>query len=144
GSAHFVCMIGKGRESLPEYEHLSGLKFEIQVRTVLQHAWAELAHDRSFKLGLDLPKKMERKLNLYAGMLEIVDSAFDEIAKEIDVYVRTINRKPADQLSGVEIDSISVQKYLSDVAKQHDLKMKPREVDADVIGELKSFGLRTI
>ena len=50
-SAHFVCTLGKAREGLPEYEMLGQLKFEIQVRTVLQHAWAELAHDRSFKFG---------------------------------------------------------------------------------------------
>jgi putative GTP pyrophosphokinase len=54
-STHFVCSLGKQRSGLPEYESLGDLKFEIQVRTVLQHAWAELAHDRSFKFGTALP-----------------------------------------------------------------------------------------
>ena len=66
-STHFVCLLGKNRHELPEYESLGPLKFEIQVRTVLQHAWAELAHDRSFKFGTALPGKIQRKLNLYSG-----------------------------------------------------------------------------
>jgi putative GTP pyrophosphokinase len=143
-STHFVCTIGKDRASLPEYDNLSGLKFEVQVRTVLQHAWAELAHDRSFKLGLELPEKMERKLNLYAGMLEIVDGAFDEIAKEIDLYAHAINRKPSDQLSEAEVDSISLKKYLRDVAQRYDLKIRPGDIASDVVGELRAFGLPKI
>lgn len=37
-SVHFVCDIGSARAALPEFNGLSGLKFEIQIRTVLQHA----------------------------------------------------------------------------------------------------------
>src|ERR1700722_6249898 len=67
-STHFVCKLGRKRSQLPEYEALGPLNFEIQIRTVLQHAWAELAHDRSFKFGTKLPTKIQRKLNLYSGM----------------------------------------------------------------------------
>src|SRR5262249_23720633 len=74
-STHFVCTLGKARATLPENESIGELKFEVQVRTVLQHAWAELAHDRSFKFGAVLPQKIARKLNLHSGLLEIVDSA---------------------------------------------------------------------
>lgn len=60
-STHFVCTLGENRRGLLEYEALSELKFEIQVRTVLQHAWAELAHDRSFKLGSGLTYENSEK-----------------------------------------------------------------------------------
>ena len=85
-STHFVCTLGQSRKGLREYEALSELIFEVQVRTVLQHAWAELAHDRSFKFGPGLPTTIQRKLNLYSGMLEIVDGAFDEIARDVEAY----------------------------------------------------------
>ena len=54
-SVHFVCDLGAQRSGLPEFKDLGGLKFEIQVRTVLQHAWAELAHDRNYKFSGTLP-----------------------------------------------------------------------------------------
>jgi ppGpp synthetase/RelA/SpoT-type nucleotidyltranferase len=143
-SAHFVCTLGKVRGSLPEYEALADLKFEIQVRTVLQHAWAELAHDRSFKFAPGLPSPIQRKLNLYSGMLEVVDSAFDAIAKEIDEYSVSIERSTVDELSNVEISSISLEKYISSIERKFDLHLPRVGVDNDLLGELAHFGLSTI
>jgi putative GTP pyrophosphokinase len=143
-STHFVCTLGISRAGLPEYEALGDLKFEVQVRTVLQHAWAELAHDRSFKLGTGLPTKIQRKLNLYSGMLEIVDGAFDEIAREVDEYKNAIAKKTSGQLSDIELNSLSLHRYLQDLTKQYGLKIAAVEVPDDVLTEFKSFGLQKI
>lgn len=143
-STHFVCTLGKKREALPEYESLGGLKFEVQVRTVLQHAWAELAHDRSFKFGAALPKKIERKLNLYSGLLEIVDGAFDEISKEIDQYKHALDQKSIRQISGVEIDSISVSRFLHDIFGRHHVVTADDTPSPDVIDDIKRMQIKTI
>jgi GTP pyrophosphokinase len=143
-STHFVCSLGEERGGLPEYESLGGLKFEIQVRTVLQHAWAELAHDRSFKFGAALPAAIDRKLNLYAGLLEITDKAFDEISREIDAYRESIDSKSINQLSATEIDSISISKYVVDFFKLHKVRLESKEIIADVINELRRFGISNI
>lgn len=143
-SSHFVCTLGTSREQLPEYAGLQGLKFELQVRTVLQHAWAELAHDRSFKLGLDLPKKIERRLNLHAGLLEVVDSAFDEIAREIDEYRLSLTNKELAQITEIELDSISLEKYLSATSKRYRFQLRESGVPNDVVTELRNFGVGTI
>jgi putative GTP pyrophosphokinase len=142
-STHFVCSLGKMRDRLPEYEALGELKFEIQVRTVLQHAWAELAHDRSFKFGIALPVKIQRKLNLYSGLLEITDSAFDEISKEIDAYKSYIQNQEVTQISNVEVNSISLDKFLSELATELGIKIEGA-VSSDGYGELQRFGVRTI
>lgn len=144
-STHFVCALGRKRKALPENESLGDLKFEIQVRTVLQHAWAELAHDRSFKFGTALPTKIQRKLNLYSGMLEIVDNAFDEISKEIEKYSETINSKTIKQISNLELNSILLGKFIND------LKFPPMITLVDdpnlhpfVLHELKVFGVKSV
>lgn len=143
-SAHFVCTLGKVRGSLPEYESLADLKFEIQVRTVLQHAWAELAHDRSFKFAPGLPSPIQRKLNLYSGMLEVVDSAFDAIAKEIDEYSASIERSTVGELSNVEISSISLERYIKSIEDKFAIKLPRNNIDHEVLAELRHFGLNTI
>lgn len=143
-SSHFICTLSNSRETLPEYEGLQGLKFELQIRTVLQHAWAELAHDRSFKLGLELPRQIQRKLNLYSGMLEIVDSAFDEIAQEVDEYRSSLNERHVDQIWEADINSISLEQYLNEVSKNQNIKLTKMEVPTEVIEELRRFGLETI
>jgi putative GTP pyrophosphokinase len=143
-STHFVCTLGQSRRGLLEYEALSELKFEIQVRTVLQHAWAELAHDRSFKLGSGLPTKIQRKLNLYSGMLEIVDGAFDEIALEVEAYKSEVASKTASQLSDTELNSLTLRPYLERLADEYDLKIDFTEIPDDVLSEFKTFGLNKI
>jgi putative GTP pyrophosphokinase len=145
-STHFVCTLGKTRGNLPEYESIGGLKFEIQVRTVLQHAWAELAHDRSFKFGAALPQKIARKLNLYSGLLEIVDSAFDDISKEIDAYKVTLDQQSLTQLSVAEIDSISLAKFIKSLGEKYDVPLRP--VDSAnltmLVSEIKKMKIHSI
>ncbi|HLL26481.1 MAG TPA: hypothetical protein VKT73_02370 [Xanthobacteraceae bacterium] len=143
-STHFVCSLGKKRDALPEYESLGNLNFEIQVRTVLQHAWAELAHDRSFKFGATLPVKIQRKLNLYSGMLEVIDSGFDEISKEIDAYKKSVEKKTVKQLAVEEIDSISLEQYLKEITSKSNIELKYSRVDNAVISETKKFGIKNI
>lgn len=48
-SNHFVVQLKPDRLSLAEYSHLGGLRCEIQVQTILNHAWAEMAHDIIYK-----------------------------------------------------------------------------------------------
>jgi len=44
-SLHYVISLEKGRAKLIEYAKFQGLKAEIQIRSILQHAWAEIEHD---------------------------------------------------------------------------------------------------
>lgn len=111
-SAHYVCDLGEARSSLPEFRGMSGLKFEFQVRTVLQHAWAELAHDRNYKLGGKLPRGMERQLYLYAGMLEIADKGFDELSRQIDSYADSLSSGKSTDFMATHLDSISLPAFV--------------------------------
>jgi len=46
---HFVVYLNKDRLSLTEYSKYGGLRCEIQLTTVLYHAWSEMAHDITYK-----------------------------------------------------------------------------------------------
>lgn len=55
---------------------LGGMWFEIQVRSLLQHAWAEVDHDIKYKSGIAFPRPLKRRLAAIAGGLETLDQAF--------------------------------------------------------------------
>jgi ppGpp synthetase/RelA/SpoT-type nucleotidyltranferase len=55
---------------------LGDMWFEIQVRSLLQHAWAEVDHDIKYKSGVDFPRSLKRRLAAIAGGLETLDHAF--------------------------------------------------------------------
>lgn len=147
-SVHFICELGDTRVALPELEGYKGCKFEIQIRTVLQHAWAEIEHDRSYKFSGDLPTPIRRRLNLLAGMLEMADREFSTLANDIDLYARQIHKTAqAGTLSTAEITSISVNEYLksrTDLQGLNTGKKSAALLLDTAVGEWKAYGLRTI
>jgi ppGpp synthetase/RelA/SpoT-type nucleotidyltranferase len=62
----------------PRYDDLKKLVCEIQVRTVLQDAWAIIDHHLSYKQESDVPKILRRKLNSLAGLVETAHDQFDQ------------------------------------------------------------------
>ncbi|WP_310601175.1 RyR domain-containing protein [Desulfobulbus sp.] len=62
-------------------------KAEIQVRTLLQHAWAEAAHDNLYKTEIkNKPRRLERQSALIAAQLEKVDTALVQLVEETREY----------------------------------------------------------
>ncbi|KQB85260.1 GTP pyrophosphokinase [Corynebacterium oculi] len=78
GSHHLVLRVEEDSDELEDYR---GMVFEVQVRTVLQHAWAEFEHDIRYKSGADhLDPQVDRAFTLAAGLIELADQQFDQIA----------------------------------------------------------------
>jgi ppGpp synthetase/RelA/SpoT-type nucleotidyltranferase len=46
---HYVVCLKPGRTSLVEYADLAGLRCEVQLQTILNHAWSETSHDVLYK-----------------------------------------------------------------------------------------------
>ena len=112
-SIHYIARLSENRKRLLEYEEFGDLCFEIQVRTLLQHAWAEIEHDRNYKFGGVLPDAVKRKFSLIAGMLEMADMQFDEISNYIDNYSNQVNKDTINgDIKDIIIDSISLTQYL--------------------------------
>jgi len=67
---------------LPE----QGLKAEIQVRTILEHAWADIGHDMTYKGGFKVPQKYLREFAAIAAVLESADREFGLIHQSLQSY----------------------------------------------------------
>lgn len=82
-SKHRVISLNTKRSGLEEYKRFKGLKCEIQIRTVLQHAWAEIEHDIGYKpeCSEQNTKRLEltRLLSQNAALLEVADDNFVKI-----------------------------------------------------------------
>jgi ppGpp synthetase/RelA/SpoT-type nucleotidyltranferase len=146
-SVHLVCEFGQARCALPEFEQYAKMRFEIQVRTALQHAWAEIEHDRQYKVSGVLPSHLRRRFHVLAGVLELADREFDAIVKEIDVYAREVASKAEAGDLAIEINSTSLLKFFPSYLRKHGIP-SVRSVDADgvskVIDELHKFGISTL
>ena len=101
-SLHYICRI-------PGYEY----RFELQLRTTLQHAWAAINHDTGYKSGVEIPREYMRRMNRLAGMLEMVDDEFSRIRIEISDYRRRVQQLVQNgKLDDVLLDGDTFNSYM--------------------------------
>jgi ppGpp synthetase/RelA/SpoT-type nucleotidyltranferase len=99
--SHFVISLGS-RYSGARYDRILNLKCEIQVRTVLQDAWALISHHLVYKEESSIPTRVKRDLNNVASLLEIAQGIFDFAREKKESYILEIHEKektPSDFLS---------------------------------------------
>lgn len=65
---------------------LRRLRFEIQVRTILQHAWSDISHDRLYKSAFDVPASFQRDAARIAALLEQAEEAFGKLVRDVESY----------------------------------------------------------
>jgi putative GTP pyrophosphokinase len=140
-SLHLICDLGEDRLRLPEFRRFSDCKFEIQIRTALQHAWAEIEHDRGYKLRGALPSHLKRKFSLLAGLLELADTQFDELSQAIEKYSEDVAKKANEGYLSIELNSSSVRELLA--LKIGEPLQDPfhSEIWPELLRELKDFGV---
>ncbi len=89
-SMHFIVQVPEQWLSTPNYRGLEKLKSELQVRTVLMHAWAEIEHKLAYKSKSQIPKEFRRKLSRISAKLEESDEQFEEIKLQIDKNISSL------------------------------------------------------
>ena len=112
-SLHYLVTLTSARTSLPEYERFASATVEVQVRTILQHAWAEIEHDIQYKSSATIPRDIKRRFLALAGLLEIADREFQAIQdadKELKSRAETLIS--AGELQAVEITPSALKAYL--------------------------------
>jgi len=113
-SLHYICRIPKSVYNDPEHPEINEFRFEIQMRTALQHVWATMYHDTGYKSGIEVPKEHLRNMNRIAGMLELADEQFSRIRMEITDYRRNVQALVADgNFDEVPLDGDTFRSYLT-------------------------------
>lgn len=111
-SVHLILELNNDRVSLPENKKFKGLKFEIQIRSLLQHAWAVVSHELKYKNEKSFPEEMSRKLARQSGMLEEVDDNFRSIRDLKEEYSKKVHNDIEKGLLDSPLNEISLENYL--------------------------------
>jgi ppGpp synthetase/RelA/SpoT-type nucleotidyltranferase len=122
-SRHLQICLDAARVGQPAYAHLAGRNVQVQIRTVLQHAWAEFEHDIRYKgtVPAEHAHDFDRRFTLAAGLLELADQEFATIR---------------DRLRG----PVTSSEHVEAVTPDDDPRLDARELAAFLAGQYADAG----
>lgn len=155
-SLHYVVGLREENTSPTLYGRFKNIKLEIQIRTVMQHAWAEIEHDLGYKSKEDIPDQYRRQFSRLAGLIELADDNFLQLKNNINNYEQEIREKLPTSKKELPIDSSTLMTYVTEDQNYIELlnTIKTSDVDIDfninssflstVVQRVKKLGLKTI
>lgn len=155
-SLHYVVGLKAENTSPTLYGRFKNIKLEIQIRTVMQHAWAEIEHDLGYKSKEDIPDKYRRQFSRLAGLIELADDNFLQLKNNINNYEQEIREKLSTSKKELPIDSSTLMTYVKEDQNYIELlnTIKSSDMDIDfnidssflstVVQRVKKLGLKTI
>ena len=112
-SLHYICRIPKSLVSDPKMPELNTFRFEIQMRTALQHVWSTIEHDIGYKGAVQIPPEHRRQFSRLSGMLELIDDEFSRLRNTMTEYRRQMQSLVASgKLDEVPLTTDTFRHYL--------------------------------
>jgi putative GTP pyrophosphokinase len=118
-SLHYVASLSQPRASLAEWKRFASLRFEVQVRSIVQHAWAEIEHDLGYHGKAAVPAPVRRRFSRLAGLLEVADSEFMGLRDDVARYVKSL---PASVEKTPGATSIDQESMLAFIVRNRDVR----------------------
>lgn len=110
-SLHYICYL---TPDMGYKENICNKRFEIQIRTNLQHTWSVVHHDFGYKTDFGVPRVVARQFARLAGLLELADDEFVSIREHMKSYTEDIRQKIIEGCANdIQIDLISLTEYIN-------------------------------
>ena len=104
-SLHYICRL--------KDKAFENIRFELQMRTALQHVWSTIEHATGYKGEVKIPREYKRQFSRLAGMLELVDDEFSRLRIVLTDYRRQVQTLvKSGQLDEVSLSGDSFRSYL--------------------------------
>lgn len=110
-SVHQIITLKNPRMDLSEWKKFKGFTAEIQIRTVLQHAWASISHALQYKSESDIPKELRRQLHRLSGLFELADEEFLQIKEKKNKIIDAINSSIETNKFEIPVNIDSLKSY---------------------------------
>lgn len=112
-SLHYVVSLSESRNKLPEYQTYSLYKAEIQIRSILQHSWAEIEHDLGYKSNLVIPDVAKRSFYRISALLEVADIEFVNLKMMLSRYKEEVKAQIVKSPSLFSLDQDTLIEFMN-------------------------------
>ena len=108
---NLVCMHKEHRKTDVQWKEFADLVFEIQVTSVLRHAWSEMEHPW-YDLKESYPPHIKRRYYRVAALLEIAEAEFLDLRKLRADHRHSVDVQVEAAVPGVAVDAISLRAFI--------------------------------
>lgn len=111
-SEHYIIRFSPVHLERSEYSAFAGLQAEVQIRSILQHAWAEIFHDLGYKSKEAVPRNFKRGFARLAGLFEIADDQFIQLRVGLEEYFEKAMQQINGNQEGMAIDQATLIAFI--------------------------------
>jgi ppGpp synthetase/RelA/SpoT-type nucleotidyltranferase len=97
-AVYYVLALSESRSSLREWRKYEGLSFKLELRTILQEAWATISPRVNLSVSSISEKALKRKLVRLAALLEEADEGFLSLWGEVKDAAVLVPNAPEPQI----------------------------------------------
>ena len=108
---NYICRYSAQRRTSVEYKKFAATWFEIQITSILRHAWAEIEHDW-YDLKEAFPPEIKRRFYRMAALLEVAESEFLELRNKRKGYERSIAVQIEANVTGIPINAVTMASFI--------------------------------
>ncbi len=108
---NYICKYLPGRTSHVEYKKFANIWFEIQITSILRHAWAEIEHPW-YDLKDAFPDNIKRRFARIAALLEIAEEEFRHLRKLQSDYQQSVAVQVEADVTDLPVDAVSLKSFI--------------------------------
>nr|WP_286191017.1 hypothetical protein [Synechococcus sp. FACHB-909] len=152
-SDHYILRLKPPRTELVEWQTFSGMWAEVQVRTIVQHAWAAIQHALDYKSTFDIPKTLRRRLFRLSALFELADEELDSIAAGAGELLAQYRQQISSNATDIELNLESIRAYLeesvqvsywADLIRSWGVEVNPPGMIARDLEMAREVGIKTV
>lgn len=137
-SVHYTARIGENHRG-PRYDGLEEMVFEIQARTIVMDAWANVSHYLDYKGSSSIPEDLRRDFFALSGLFYVADQHFEMLAdRSGQSQEKAMEDLQKDSLGDIAVNLDTVQAFL--VERYPDRDHTGRGRIAEFVDEIVEFG----
>jgi putative GTP pyrophosphokinase len=139
-SIHYLLEFPSSWLTVPSLALYTGMRAELQVRTMAQHIWAASSHVLQYKNEESVPKSVRRAIYRVSALLETVDLEFERVLEQRNEYRKSLeSTKPRDE----DLLNVDVLENVLD-SEYPKLNKGPNEEYSLLLLELAELGIQTV
>jgi putative GTP pyrophosphokinase len=106
-----VCRHLSRRAADVEYRRFGGVQCEIQIVSILRHAWSEIEHEW-YDLKTEYPRNIKRRFYRLAALLELAESEFLDLRNSRTQYERSVAVRVEAKVPDLLVDAVSMRSFI--------------------------------